>query len=118
MGLCAECCCLAVLLSVISPRVALALHASNVGLDTKEVAEVAAARAEQAQAVAGPDGWLALVALQWVHRNDLSVGSSPRNTLQVTNGAAHAFHLSVVGKSVRLASADATVTLDGRKPSP
>jgi uncharacterized protein (DUF1684 family) len=46
-------------------------------------------RAAYATGLAQPDGWLALVALQWLQDGDTSVGSAPGNKLTLPHTPAH-----------------------------
>jgi len=49
-----------------------------------------------------PDGWLALVGLEWLQPGDTSVGSAPDNKIHVTSGPAHLAILHLDGETVTL----------------
>jgi uncharacterized protein len=53
-------------------------------------------RSQRAKILSSPDGWLSLVALQWLKPGDTTVGSAPGNTLQLEHAPAHlaTFHLA------------------------
>ena len=56
---------------------------------SKETAELAAWRKAYAEGLAKPDGWLALVALQWLPEGDTAVGSAADNKLRLEHTPAH-----------------------------
>jgi len=53
-------------------------------------------RSQRAKTLSSPDGWLSLVALQWLKPGDTTVGSAPGNTLKLEHAPAHLaiFHLA------------------------
>lgn len=53
-------------------------------------------RAQRAKNLSSPEGWLSLIALQWLKPGDTTVGSAPGNTLQLNHAPAHlaTFHLA------------------------
>ena len=46
-------------------------------------------RSLRAKNLSAPDGWLSLVALQWLKPGDTTVGSAPGNTLHLDHAPAH-----------------------------
>ena len=53
-------------------------------------------RAQRAKNLSSPEGWLSLVALQWLKPGDTTVGSASGNTLQLDHAPIHlaTFHLA------------------------
>jgi hypothetical protein len=64
--------------------------------------QIAAWRAQREQELSAPDGWLTLVALDWLKSGVNSIGSAPDNQLHLANVPAHVGLLTVSGKTVQL----------------
>jgi uncharacterized protein len=75
-------------------------------------------RAQRAKNLSSPDGWLSLVALQWLKPGDTTVGSAPGNTLQLDHAPFHlaTFHLAndIVTLVPPSGGFPAGTTLDGK----
>ena len=59
-------------------------------------------RTRHAEALSQPEGWLSLVALEWLKPGDTTVGSAAGNTLQLNHGPAHLATFRLVGSTVSL----------------
>jgi hypothetical protein len=59
-------------------------------------------RSQREHELTAPDGWLTLIALDWLKTGVNTVGSAPDNNLQLPNGPAHVGLLTVSGKTVQL----------------
>ncbi len=75
-------------------------------------------RNERAAGLSSPDGWLSLVALQWLKPGTVTVGSAASNTLRLKRGPRRLAVLSITGDTVRLSAPDGgyarKTTLDGK----
>jgi len=75
-------------------------------------------RTQREHELAAPDGWLTLVALDWLKPGVNLVGSAPDCQLKVANAPAHIGMLTVSGKTVQLLSSHegfpAGLMLDGK----
>jgi uncharacterized protein (DUF1684 family) len=75
-------------------------------------------RAQRAKSLSSPEGWLSLVALQWLKPGDTTVGSAPGNTLQLEHAPAHLATFHVANDAVTLmppaGGFPAGTTLDGK----
>jgi len=75
-------------------------------------------RTQRAKNLSAPDGWLSLVALQWLKPGDTTVGSAPGNTLHLDHAPAHLATFHLAKDSVTLVPPaggfSAGVTLDGK----
>ena len=75
-------------------------------------------RTQRAKNLSAPDGWLSLVALQWLKPGDTTVGSAPGNTLHLDHAPAHLATFHLANDSVTLVPPaggfSAGVTLDGK----
>jgi uncharacterized protein len=75
-------------------------------------------RAQRAKSLSSPEGWLSLVALQWLQPGDTTVGSAPGNTLHLDNAPAHLATFHLVDTTVTLnpptGGFPAGTTLDGK----
>src|ERR1700677_3630804 len=79
-------------------------------------------RARRAQEVDAPDGWLTLVALEWLKPGTNSVGAAPDNRIQVrAQVPAHIGLLTLSGKTLQLLSPSggfpADLKIDGQPAS-
>jgi len=79
--------------------------------DAAYLASINAERAEENKNLKAPDGWLSLVALEWIQPGDLTVGSSPGSHLQLPHGVANAFTLRSANGKVQLSAANPSLTL-------
>ncbi|HMH13897.1 MAG TPA: DUF1684 domain-containing protein [Edaphobacter sp.] len=77
-------------------------------------------RAQRAKNLSSPEGWLSLVALQWLKPGDTTVGSALGNTLQLDHAPAHLATFRLANDTVTLVPPTggfpAGTTIDG-KPS-
>ena len=75
-------------------------------------------RAQRAKSLSSPEGWLSLVALQWLKPGDTTVGSAQGNTLHLDHAPAHLATLHLANDVVTLVPPaggfSAGVTLDGK----
>jgi uncharacterized protein len=75
-------------------------------------------RSLRAKNLSAPDGWLSLIALQWLKPGDTTVGSAPGNTLHLDHAPAHLATLHLANDVVTLVQPAggflAGVTLDGK----
>jgi hypothetical protein len=75
-------------------------------------------RARRDREISAPDGWLSLVALEWLKTGVNSFGSAADNTLHVANAPDHIGLLTVSGKTVQLLAPHegfpADLALDGK----
>ena len=63
---------------------------------------LAAWRTQHAAELLKPDGWLALVGLEWLKSGDSSVGAAPDNNIRLGKGPAHLAVLHLEGETVTL----------------
>jgi uncharacterized protein len=59
-------------------------------------------RAERERELSSPDGWLTLIALEWLKPGVNSIGSAPECQVHVANAPPHVGTLTVSGKTVQL----------------
>ncbi|HEY2857743.1 MAG TPA: DUF1684 domain-containing protein [Terracidiphilus sp.] len=59
-------------------------------------------RSQREHELTAPDGWLTLVALDWLKSGANTVGSAPDNQIKVDNAPAHMGMFTVSGKTVQL----------------
>jgi hypothetical protein len=59
-------------------------------------------RAQREHELSAPDGWLTLVALDWLKGGVNTLGSAPENSVRVANAPDHVGLLTVSGKTVQL----------------
>jgi uncharacterized protein (DUF1684 family) len=64
--------------------------------------DLAAWRNQHTADLLKPDGWLALVGLEWLQPGDNAVGSAPDNKIRLAKGPAHLAVLHLEGESVTL----------------
>jgi uncharacterized protein (DUF1684 family) len=64
--------------------------------------ETSAWRTQHTADLLKPDGWLALVGLEWLQPGDSSVGAAPDNKIHVSKGPAHLAVLHLEGDNVTL----------------
>ena len=64
--------------------------------------DLAAWRAEHTADLLKPDGWLSLVALEWLRQGDNTVGAAPDNRIRLFGGAEHLAVLHLEGETVTL----------------
>ena len=79
-------------------------------------------RAQRAKNLSSPEGWLSLVALQWLKPGDTTVGSAPGNTLQLDRAPAHLATFHLANDTVTLVAPTggfpAGTTIDGKPATP
>ena len=78
------------------------LAASLLGQDGNFEKNAAAWQAQHASELLKPDGWLSLVALEWLRPGDNSVGSAEDNTIRLAKGPAHLAVLHLEAETVTL----------------
>ena len=92
--------------------------ASQTNSNAAYTQQIAQFRAERAKNLSSPEGWLSLVALQWLKPGDTTVGSAPGNTLQLEHAPAHLAAFHVANDTVTLmppaGGFPAGTTLDGK----
>jgi hypothetical protein len=75
-------------------------------------------RVQRAKKLSAPEGWLSLVALQWLKPGDTTVGSAPGNTLLLDHAPAHLATFHLANDTVTLAPPTggfpAGTTIDGK----
>ncbi len=91
---------------------------SRAGAESAWRNQLQAWRAQREREISAPDGWLTLVALDWLKPGVTSFGSAPGNQLRIPNAPDHIGLLTVAGKTVQLLSPQggfpADLTLDGK----
>ncbi len=101
---------------------ALTAAAQNATPDPQYLQQIAQFRAQRAKNLSSPEGWLSLVALQWLKPGDTSVGSAPGNTLHLDHAPAHLATFRLANDSVSLVAPaggfPADATLDGKPAAP
>ena len=84
--------------------------------------QIAQFRAQRAKNLSAPEGWLSLVALQWLKPGDTTVGSAPGNTLQLEHAPAHLATFHLANDTVTLVPPSggfpAGTTIDGKPATP
>ena len=79
---------------------------------------IAQARAQRAAGLSAPEGWLSLVALEWLKPGDTTVGSGAGETVRLPHAPAHLLTLHVDDKGVvSLASVAPGTTVNGKAAS-
>lgn len=80
----------------------------------EEAEEVERWRAGRLARLLSPDGWLSLVALEWLREGENTLGSDPSNDVVLPKGPARAGAIEVRGSRVRLvANIGAGLSVDG-----
>ena len=69
-------------------------------------------REQRAAGLATPDGWLSLVALEWLKPGDTTVGSAPANTVHLAHGPAYLVTLRQQGGHITVTAHDPSLRLD------
>jgi uncharacterized protein len=101
---------------------ALTAVAQSAAPDPQYLQQIAQFRAQRAKSLSAPEGWLSLVALQWLKPGDTAVGSAPGTTLHLDRAPAHLATFRVANDTVSLVAPSggfpAGVTLDGKPAAP
>ena len=96
----------------------LAVSAQSPKPDPQFLQQIEQFRSLRAKNLSAPDGWLSLVALQWLKPGDTTVGSAPGNTLHLDHAPAHLATLHLANDIVTLVQPaggfSAGFTLDGK----
>jgi uncharacterized protein len=94
-----------------------ALAQTNSG-DAGYKEQIAQFRAQRAKGLSAPEGWLSLVALQWLKPGNTSVGSAPDNTLHLDRAPAHLATFNLTNDAVTIIPPSggfpAGTTVDGK----
>ncbi|HEY6376464.1 MAG TPA: DUF1684 domain-containing protein [Edaphobacter sp.] len=96
--------------------------AQNAAPDPQYLQQITEFRSQRAKSLSSPDGWLSLVALQWLKPGDTTVGSAPGNTLHLDHAPAHLATFRLANDNVSLVAPaggfSAGTTLDGKPAAP
>ncbi len=86
--------------------------------DPNYLDQLAQSRVQRAKSLSAPEGWLSLVALQWLKLGDTTVGSAPGNTLHLDHAPTHLATLHLADGTLTLTSPAGGfppgTTLDGK----
>lgn len=97
---------------------ALTSAAQSAAPDPQYLQQIAQFRAERAKNLSSPDGWLSLVALQWLKPGDTTVGAAIGNTLRLDHAPDHLATFRMANDEVSLVAPaggfPTGVTLDGK----
>ena len=82
--------------------VGLSLAALLLAQDGNFLKDLAVWRTQHTAELLKPDGWLSLVALEWLQPGDNTLGSAPDNKIRLAKGPAHLAVIHLEGESVAL----------------
>jgi uncharacterized protein len=100
----------------------LTVAAQSPKLDPQYLQQIEQFRTQRAKNLSSPEGWLSLVALQWLKPGDTTVGSAPGNTLRLEHAPTHLVTLHLTNDIVSLVPPaggfPSGTTLDGKPAAP